>query len=146
MNGASQQVGTLAGAGAITNSGTALATFSVAGPGATTFGGTISDGASQVALAVTGGALTLSGTGTYTGGTVVEGGELIVTNPSAIESGTNLAVGDPAELSLFGNVIPAQASGAAATAVPEPGTLALLAVVLAGAAACGLMRRTNVSR
>ncbi len=146
LNGASQQVGTLAGAGAITNSGTALATFSVAGPGATTFGGTISDGASQVALAVTGGALTLSGTGTYTGGTVVEGGELIVTNPSAIESGTNLAVGDPAELSLFGNVIPAQASGAAATAVPEPGTLALLAVVLAGAAACGLMRRTNVSR
>ena len=83
---------------------------------------------------MSGGTLTLSGTDTYTGGTYVEGtGSLIVTSPNAIDIngvGTNLFVGSSSELSLFGGVIPADAgvsAGSATAAVPEPGTLALLA-------------------
>ena len=81
-----------------------------------------------------GGSLTLTGTNTYTGGTYVEGNStLIVTNYDGID-GNNLGnnslyVGN--DLSAFGGVVPAQASGAAAAPavapVPEPGTLALVA-------------------
>ncbi len=141
LNGASQQVATLDGAGEITNSGGSLAAFTVAGPGATTFDGTIADGAGKVALAVIGGSLTLSGTGTYTGGTYVEGtGSLIVTTPEAIGANgvvTNLFVGSASELSLLGGVTAAEAgssAGGTTTAVPEPGTLVLLAACGAAAA------------
>lgn len=85
---------------------------------------------------VGGGALTLSGSNTYSGGTDVFNGTLIVTTPQAIKDGTSLFVG--AASSFFAPTASApsgarSASGAAAiTAVPEPGTLVLLA---AGAAA-----------
>jgi autotransporter-associated beta strand protein/T5SS/PEP-CTERM-associated repeat protein len=76
-----------------------------------------------------GGTLTLSGTNTYTGGTDVLGGQLIVTSPQGIEDGTNLFVG--AAGTIFGPIIPAPpvlASAAAdAATVPEPGTWMLLA-------------------
>ncbi len=56
-------------------------------------------------LTVTGGGtLTLSGTNTYQGGTQVENATVIVTNPAAIEDGTNLYVG-PAG-SIFSPIIP----------------------------------------
>ncbi len=86
------------------------------------------------------GSLTLTGTNTYTGGTYVEGGStLIVTNPAAIEDGTNLFVGSANQ--LFGGVVPAEAGSAisapAVTPVPEPQTLALLAA----AGVCLLLNR-----
>jgi autotransporter-associated beta strand protein len=81
------------------------------------------------------GTLVLSGSNGYSGGTTVEHGTLIVANNDAIEDGTNLSVG--ADLSVFGTLVPTghtlagpdQATGVPAAApVPEPGTLALLAV------------------
>ena len=87
-----------------------------------------------------GGVLVLGGTNTYTGGTTVASGELIVTDNEGIADGTNVCVGG--ELSLFGNAVAATNAGAAsapsATAVPEPGTVALLA---AGLGALWLLRR-----
>jgi fibronectin-binding autotransporter adhesin len=79
------------------------------------------------------GIVLLAGTNTYTGGTIVSGGTLIVTNSLGIEDGTSLFVGDPGLLPLLAPVIPSSAvpsiAGAASAVapVPEPGTLALLA-------------------
>ncbi len=90
--------------------------------------GDIGDGGLGKLLLLNGpGTLELSGTGTYTGGTTVERGTLIVTNETAIENGTNLYVGSG--LTVFGTVVPAEAARPALTAVPEPGTLALLAAM-----------------
>lgn len=80
-----------------------------------------------------GGTLTLSGSDTYTGGTNVFAGELIVTSPQGIQDGSNLFVGSAG--SFFAPPVPSFAGGASlasAAPVPEPGTLALLS---AGAAA-----------
>ena len=93
---------------------------------------------------MSGGSLTLSGTNTYTGGTTVDGGTLIVTNNEGLEDNSNLFVGNA--LTLFGGVIPADASvsqvaSPAGVPVPEPGTLALAAAVLAGAVAYRRVRR-----
>ncbi len=75
-----------------------------------------------------GGTLTLTGTNTYSGGTFVNTGTMIVTNPAAIFDGTNLTVGDA---SLFAApIVPAPVAGSAAAAVPEPGTLALVAATV----------------
>jgi autotransporter-associated beta strand protein len=78
------------------------------------------------------GTLTLSGTNGYTGGTIVSGGELILTNNEAIADGTSLTVGDPSAFAA--PVVPSVVAGlqteptaAAIAPVPEPGTLALLA-------------------
>jgi len=85
------------------------------------------------------GTLVLSGSNTYTGGTTIAAGTLTVTNSDAIAGGTSLTVGaggtfvfDPSAAAA-----PAVASPAAAT-VPEPGTLALLAVgsLLVAVAVC----------
>ena len=117
-------------AGTVTSSlsgGTLNVTQSIA----TTFGGTMTDGLGQLALDLEGGTLTLSGTNTYTGGTLVNNAELILTKPSAIEDGTNVTVGDltqfPAPI-IPSSPVSSQAAAASAVApVPEPGTLALLA-------------------
>ena len=82
------------------------------------------------------GEMVLSGTSSYTGGTNVNDGTLIVTNSGGIADGTSLNVGDPSLLSL----LPAPAVPAAAVLpVPEPGTLALMAV--AAIAGLGFWRR-----
>ncbi len=84
-----------------------------------------------------GGTLTLSGSGAYSGGTNVFGGELIASSPLGLKDGSNLFVGSAG--SVFAPPVPSfdggtsAASAVAAVApVPEPGTMALLA---AGAAA-----------
>jgi autotransporter-associated beta strand protein len=88
--------------------------------------------------------LTLSGTNTYTGGTIVLNGTLVVTAPSGIEDGTDLFVGDPALKSLFPDavipapVVPAAAAAVGIAPVPEPGTLLLVA---AGAAVAWIYRK-----
>jgi autotransporter-associated beta strand protein len=81
------------------------------------------------------GLVTLAGTSTYSGGTYVLNGTLVVDNSYGIQDGSNLYIGSG--VGAFGDVIPAStvpASTAAAVVVPEPGTLALL---LAGAALAG---------
>ena len=69
--------------------------------------------------------LVLSGSGnSYTGGTFVTAGDLVVTSPGGIESSTALAVGN--DLAAFGAVVPASAA-VQPSPVPEPGALALVA-------------------
>ena len=91
------------------------------------------------------GTLVLSGSNSYMGGTTVSGGTLIATNIHAIADGTNLSVGDPTLLSMLpAPVVPSAAVAAAPAsiaAVPEPGTLALLAAVFGSAIGYRRMRR-----
>ncbi len=148
LNGNSPTVGALSGtAGAlITDSNITSGTLTVGQSSTTTYGGSIDNGpnspATTVGLLLTGsGTLFLSGTNTYGGGTAVENGTLIATNPSALADGSNLFVG--AAGSFFAPVVPAAqipaSSTSAVSPVPEPGTLALLA---AGAVAmAGTLRR-----
>ena len=85
------------------------------------------------------GTLTLEGTNSYTDGTSVLGGTLLITSAIALPNGTSLTVGaggtfifDP---SAAGSPV-AGGSVAAVAPVPEPGTLALLAAALGSAVAC----------
>ena len=111
----------------------------VTGPGLTIFRGTINDGAGQTSLTLSGGTLTLCGTNTYTGGTFVDGGVLVLTNNEAVADGSSLTVGNP---SYFGAVVPASAASAAPPLlVPEPGSLALAAAFAGSAAVARRWRR-----
>ncbi len=143
----------LSGAGTVDNSASSGVTLDVGNNDATTtFSGLIKDSNLAGLLALTkvgSGTLTLSGTGTYLGGTTVNDGNLIATNSQAIADGSNLYVGDPGELSMLpaaivpspvvSSAVPAAASAVAA--VPEPGTLALLASVFGGLALYRRKRR-----
>jgi autotransporter-associated beta strand protein len=88
-----------------------------------------------------GGTLTLTGTNGYSGGTVVDGGTMIVTNPAAIADGTSLTVGDA--VAFPAPVVPAPPAGASAATVPEPGSLLLL---VAGSAVLIGLRRLRQRR
>jgi autotransporter-associated beta strand protein len=84
------------------------------------------------------GTLVLSGTNNYQGGTVVTSGRLLVTAPYALPDGTNLTVGNA---SLFSApIVPSSAEP-----VPEPGTMALLAIA-GGLAALYRTRRRGRHR
>ena len=91
-----------------------------------------------------GGELVLSGTDSYTGGTLVEAGTLIVTKPAAMPFGTSLLIGaggtfifDPtlAETPLIAS------PNSAVTPVPEPNALVLLGVAAVGFLALRSVRR-----
>jgi autotransporter-associated beta strand protein len=86
----------------------------------------------------------LSGSNTYSGGTFVTEGTLIVTNSAAIPDNSNLYVGTPD--AIFAPVVssaPVSAAPAAVVAaVPEPGTLALMVV----GALLLLLRRCRANR
>ena len=123
-------------------SGSGTVNIDVGQTGAFTAAAPIGGGGSLLKLG--GGTLTLSGTDSYTGGTNVFNGTLIVATPQAIKDGTSLYVGSaPAAPGFFAPVVPTSelstATVAAAT-VPEPGTLALLAAC-AAAASLALRRR-----
>jgi fibronectin-binding autotransporter adhesin len=95
-----------------------IASSLVEDPGATG-GGLIKTGA---------GMLILIGTNTFTGTTTVLGGKLEVNFPTALLDGTSLSVGS--SLSAFPGELKTPVGGSAgSSAVPEPGTLALLAVL-----------------
>jgi autotransporter-associated beta strand protein len=78
------------------------------------------------------GTILLSGNSTYTGGTTVDSGTLIVTNSDAFPNGTSLTVGAGGTFIFDPSAAAAPAAGAVAAAVPEPSTLTLLGVVAVG--------------
>jgi autotransporter-associated beta strand protein len=84
------------------------------------------------------GKLVLSGSNTYAGGTTVSQGTLVVASANSIANGTNLTVGTNASAAFGAPVVPGTNS-AAVSAVPEPGTLALL--VAASVIGFGARRR-----
>ena len=137
--------------GATTLTGSA-ATFSPAA-GTTLTLGNVGDGGAGNGLTLAGnGELVLDGTDTYGGPTVVESGSLIAATSTSLPSGGALIVGAGAAglgldlpLAQFaaagGN---SAVSSQSASAVPEPGTLALLAAAaLAGLAALRAKKRSR---
>ena len=107
LHGFSNSIGSLAGAGTVTNNGTAGATLTEGGNNtSTTFSGVIQDGTAPTALITTGtGALTLSSPNTYSGGTTINTGSTIfVANPTALGMGN-----------VVNNGILAAVSGSSAT-------------------------------
>jgi autotransporter-associated beta strand protein len=93
------------------------------------------------------GKLILSGTvNSYSGGTTVLSGKLIVTDHGALADGSNLTVGTNSGLfpdAIVPSAIPAAAVVGEAVAVPEPATMSLIVAVTAIAA---LMRRGRARR
>ena len=142
LAGYSPTITTLNGlAGTITSSVTGAVSLTVNDGGS--FTGTIRDdaalgpGNAPVTLILSGGALSLDGTNTYSGGTVVADGTLTLGNSAAILSGSSLIVGENAP-SAFGDALPQTAAP-----VPEPSTLVLLGVAGFLAAATAWWRRRN---
>ncbi len=112
--------------------GAATTTFNIAAgsaPSQLTVTSVMKDTYTPAAVIKTGaGTMVLDGTNTYTGGTYVEAGKLVVTEPYSLYTGTSLIVGNSA---AFAPVVPGEqvAPSPAVTPVPEPGTLALLTAV-----------------
>lgn len=103
--------------------------------------GNINDDNGSESLALTGdgtGELVLSGQNTYGGGTNVEAGMLVVTDPAALPPEGNLTVGAEAALMFSADETVAHAVDAAA-AVPEPSALALLGLMLSRLAVAPLL-------
>jgi len=92
LNSVSQQVASLSGAGSVINGGNADAMLTISGGSSTVFSGVISDGLSKTALTISGGTQTLSGLNTYSGGTVVNGGALLIGVAGALPSSTDLTI------------------------------------------------------
>ena len=92
IDGVSVQLGSLNGAGTVTNSHAANAAAINVGAG--TFGGVISNGTQPMALTKVGaGTLTLSGANTYTGATSVNNGTLITSPAQTGATSVNVADG-----------------------------------------------------
>ena len=120
--------------------------LTVSGSGTLAFGSSSSitetGGSQSLTLNAPGGTLILSGTDSYSGGTNVEAGTLIVASNSALLDGSSLTVGaggvfvfDPSQY-VAGSVQHLSQGSQVVSPVPEPGTLALLlAGVIVGLAA-----------
>jgi autotransporter-associated beta strand protein len=121
-------------------------TLTVGDSTSTTFDGAISGVGGSLIKQGTG-MLVLSGSDTYTGGTTINAGTLVAASASAIPNGTSLTVGaggtfifDPSQA---GAPVVGSTSSAGVAAVPEPGTLALLAATLLSAAIYRRFRRRS---
>jgi fibronectin-binding autotransporter adhesin len=120
------------------NSGSTLAldTTDAAG-GSFTYAGALNNGTTGgvMTLAKVGAnTLVLSGANTYSGGTDVLAGTLDVKNPASLLDGSSLWVGSNLSAFTGGGVATSAASSGGVSAVPEPGTLALLGAL----AVCGV--------
>jgi autotransporter-associated beta strand protein len=96
MHGFNDTVGSIGGAGDLTNDGATTSTLTSGGSGASsTFSGVASNGSGVFALTKTGaGTLTLSGANTYSGTTTISGGSVDVQSATALGSpsgGTTVA-------------------------------------------------------
>lgn len=89
-------------------------------------------GAGMALTKIGSGTLILSGSNTYSGGTYVENGTLIVTNNEGLADGSNLTVGNATEFAPV--VSDLAANNLAGSSVPEPGTLALFTTAVCSAA------------
>jgi autotransporter-associated beta strand protein len=90
--------------------------------------------------------LILSGSNSYTEGTVVDSGTLVVDSAAALPDGGSLIVGAGAA-ALFGSAAPSSSPAGGAVPVPEPGCLTLLfAFAVAGAIGCLPARSRRPSR
>jgi autotransporter-associated beta strand protein len=103
-------------------------------------------GSFSLTMSGTGGELILSGTDTYTGGTSVEAGTLIVTSKAALANGSNLTVGN--ETSLFDPISPESSLNpellqGGPNAVPEPDALLLAVAAAVVANVCFNLRRRD---
>jgi fibronectin-binding autotransporter adhesin len=118
--------------------------------------GNISDdnGAESLTLAGDGtGQLILSGSNTYGGGTIVNAGTLVVDTSTALPDGSSLFVGQGASSefsfapagTMYSWSTAISAAPAGVVAVPEPGTLVLLAAALWSAVACHRFSRRSKS-
>jgi autotransporter-associated beta strand protein len=94
---------------------------------ASRFQGTLAGAGTSLTLNDPSAILVLSSSNSFTGGTIVNAGTLVLTSNLALQDGTSLTVGAGAT-QIFGSstVGSADVSPAAAIAVPEPGTLVLL--------------------
>jgi fibronectin-binding autotransporter adhesin len=116
-----------------------------AGGDSVLFSGNVVDSATGGALLKTGaGTLILSGTDSYLGGTIVANGTLVLGSPFAIAQGSSLIVG-AGGVAFFAPSAsaPDKATPAGVEAVPEPGTIALLAAAIGGALAHRRWRRAR---
>lgn len=102
LNGVSQAVGSLSGAGSVTSSSGAWSTLTVGSDGSSSaFSGTISG--SNALVKVGGGTLTLSGTSTYAGDTLVSGGTLrLAGGENRLPADSDVTVAAGATLDLNG--------------------------------------------
>jgi len=104
----------------------------VSGSGTLAFSGSISElnGSHKLTMNGANGTLVLSGTGSYTGGTIVNAGTLAVTTSTALPDGYGLTVGAGGTLIFdpsysYSPIIASPVSSFAVSPVPEPDTLAL---------------------
>ncbi|MGA2257840.1 MAG: PEP-CTERM sorting domain-containing protein, partial [Thermoguttaceae bacterium] len=122
---------------AIANSG-AVVTLS-AGSGLDISGNISESGGSQSLTLGGNGQLILSGSDSYSGGTIVEGGTLVATAAYVLPEGTSLTIG-AGGMFIFDPMAAASPlsalRGSAATPVPEPSAIALLIAGIFGFAAC----------
>jgi DNA-binding beta-propeller fold protein YncE len=123
---------------------TIAASLVYASPAKSTYQGILTGSGNSLIVDNPAAELILGGTGNYTGGTTVEEGLLVIDSSEAIPSGSTVATGVggaivlgdptlPSDGTSLGGLLPGAGGGPASPhAVPEPGTLVLLA------AACGL--------
>ena len=110
--------------------GTSTLTIAPSSGQTNTYAGLLRDGPagapSPFALVINGqGTQILSGSSSYTGGTTITNGSLVVMNAYSLPDGGDVTVGD--SLAFSATVAAGQtANGAAITPVPEPSTLALV--------------------
>jgi autotransporter-associated beta strand protein len=122
----------------------------VSGSGALAFGNSSNivetGGRRSLTLAGAGATLILSGTNTYTGGTIVTSGTLDATSRSALPDATSLTVSASGSLIFHSAAVEALVVPAAVTAVPEPSSCFLLAVGAIGLIGFAWRRRVKPAR
>jgi autotransporter-associated beta strand protein len=102
LGGFDANIGTLAGAGTVTDSGSKAGTLTINTASPTTFSGVIQDGAHAVSLGIKNGNLTLSGANTYSGFTNIGQGSLIGGATDAFSANSDVTLSSHTTLDLGG--------------------------------------------